>query len=69
MTVFFLTLGLLLLVMAIMSVGVVFSKKELKGSCGGPGQCECELAGKPKACEAAREMAKAVEELVKQQGH
>jgi hypothetical protein len=51
MQIFLLTLGFLLSIMAIMSVGVIFSNKELKGSCGGPGKCECELAGKPKACQ------------------
>lgn len=48
---FFLTLGLFAIIMLIMAVGVIFSNRELKGSCGGPGQCACELAGRPKACE------------------
>lgn len=40
--------------MAIMAVGVIFSNRELQGSCGGPGSadCACDLAGKPRACEA-----------------
>jgi hypothetical protein len=66
MAVFLLTLTLLVIIMAIMAVGVIFSNKELKGSCGGPGQCECELAGRPKACEAARKMAEAIEALNEQ---
>ena len=35
LTVFFLTLGFLLLVVAAMAVGVLFSNKPIKGSCGG----------------------------------
>jgi hypothetical protein len=51
----FLTLGILALVMAGMAVGVVFSNRELRGSCGGIavrgpdgepltcGNCDCRL--------------------------
>ena len=35
LTVFFLTLSFLLLVVAAMAVGVLFSNKPIKGSCGG----------------------------------
>lgn len=35
MTIFFLTFGILLLVITAMSVGVIFSSKPIKGSCGG----------------------------------
>ncbi|MCH1414661.1 MAG: (Na+)-NQR maturation NqrM [Glaciecola sp.] len=48
MQVFFLTLGLLLLVFVAMSVGYVFQKKSLAGSCGGLGTlgidkaCDCD---------------------------
>lgn len=66
MKIFLLTLTLLVIIMSIMAVGVIFSNKELKGSCGGPGQCECDLAGKPRACEAARKMAEAIEALNEQ---
>ncbi len=51
MTIFLLTAGMLSVIMLIMAVGVIFSNRELQGSCGGPGQCSCEKAGKPKACE------------------
>ncbi|MCB9639689.1 MAG: DUF539 domain-containing protein [Myxococcales bacterium] len=50
MQIFLLTLGFLLSIMAIMAVGVVFSNKELKGSCGGPNKCDCLKAGTPNAC-------------------
>lgn len=48
---FFLTLGLFSVVMLIMAVGVILSNRELKGSCGGPGRCACEITGRPKTCE------------------
>ena len=35
LTVFFLTLSFLLLIVAAMAVGVLFSNKPIKGSCGG----------------------------------
>ncbi|TPV95676.1 MAG: hypothetical protein B7733_08630 [Myxococcales bacterium FL481] len=43
-----LTVGLVAVVMLGMGVGVVFSNKELKGSCGGAGgpECACERQGK-----------------------
>ena len=33
--------------MLIMAVGVIFSRKELQGSCGGVKKCLCELTGRP----------------------
>ena len=49
MTVFFLTLSFLLLVVAAMAVGVIFSDKPIKGSCGGIQALglggECEICG------------------------
>lgn len=50
-TVLVLTLGLTAIVMAGMAVGVIFGKKELKGSCGGvANDCACLKAGTPNAC-------------------
>lgn len=45
-----LTICLIALLMLGMSVGVIFANKELKGSCGGVGNCECEEAGRPPEC-------------------
>ena len=46
-----LTAGLMALIMVGMAVGVIFSNKALKGSCGGVGgNCPCADAGKPGAC-------------------
>lgn len=49
MTVFFLTLIFLLLVVAAMAVGVIFSNKPIKGSCGGIQALglggECDICG------------------------
>ena len=39
------TLVVFCIVMSAMAVGVIFSNRRLKGSCGGTGQsCECTLA-------------------------
>ena len=48
-----LTFGLMAVVMAGMAVGVIFSNRRLRGSCGGVGSggCACEEAGTPGACE------------------
>ena len=49
MTVFLLTFSFLLLVVAAMAVGVIFSNKPIKGSCGGIQALglggECEICG------------------------
>jgi hypothetical protein len=51
MEIVFLTFGIVAALMAGMGVGVIFSNKPLKGSCGGVGgSCACEEAGKPGAC-------------------
>lgn len=53
METFILTFGFMLAVVVAMSVGVIFNRDPIKGSCGGEGSadCACDLAGKPRACE------------------
>jgi len=53
MQIFLLTLVMFALLMAGMAVGVIFSNRELKGSCGGSGgdDCFCERNNLPRACE------------------
>ena len=47
----FLTIAIIATLMAGMAVGVIFSNKPLRGSCGGTGSaCACEEAGTPGAC-------------------
>ncbi|HLT40055.1 MAG TPA: hypothetical protein VK034_27430 [Enhygromyxa sp.] len=51
MEVFLLTVGIIAALMGGMAVGVIFSNKPLRGSCGGVGgSCACEEAGTPGAC-------------------
>ncbi|MFO7566657.1 MAG: hypothetical protein R6X02_28700 [Enhygromyxa sp.] len=51
MEIFLLTLGIFAALMGGMAVGVIFSNKPLRGSCGGVGtSCACEEAGTPGAC-------------------
>jgi hypothetical protein len=46
-----LTFGIIAVLMGGMAVGVIFSNKPLRGSCGGVGgSCACEEAGTPGAC-------------------
>lgn len=46
-----LTVGALMTIMLAMAVGVIFSGRALKGSCGGVGgACPCDEAGRPGAC-------------------
>jgi|TARA_B110000483_G_scaffold192673_1_gene229125 hypothetical protein len=54
MTTVLLATGLIGVAMAGLAAGVIFSNKELKGSCGGKGgeDCVCELE-KRRACHAA----------------
>ncbi len=53
MEVILLTIGIVAALMGGMAVGVIFSNKPLKGSCGGIGtSCACEEAGTPGACRA-----------------
>lgn len=53
MTTFVLTVVLVGLLMAAMAVGVIFSGRRLKGSCGGKGgpECACDAQGIPRECE------------------
>ena len=48
MQIFLLTVAGLAVVMAAMAIGVAFTGRRLKGSCGGVGACECERTGVPK---------------------
>ena len=51
MQVVLLTIGIFAALMGGMAVGVIFSNKPLRGSCGGIGtSCACEEAGTPGAC-------------------
>lgn len=46
-----LTVAIFAMLMTGMAVGVIFSNKPLRGSCGGVGtDCACEEAGTPGAC-------------------
>ena len=53
MTTFLLALSILLLVVLAMSVGVIFAKKPIKGSCGGMSalgmETECDVCGGDKS--------------------
>jgi len=56
MTSFLVTFLVMVVVIAIMSVGVIFGRKPVQGSCGGmtsiEGMSECEICGgKPEECE------------------
>lgn len=61
MMIFLLTAGLIAFLMLAMAVGVIFSGKELRGSCGGSGQCACEKAGRPRACEQLDKLNEAIQ--------
>lgn len=51
MQIVLLTMGIMAVLMGGMAVGVIFSDKPLRGSCGGVGtSCACEEAGTPGAC-------------------
>ena len=49
MKIFIITLCAFILVMFIMAVGVIFGKRQIKGSCGGLGGCDlCDSDGENK---------------------
>jgi hypothetical protein len=51
METYLVTIGFFAVLMLMMAVGVIFSNKPLKGSCGGVGtECACLEAGTPDAC-------------------
>lgn len=50
------TVVMFALLMSGMAVGVIFSNRELKGSCGGTGaDCFCDANNLPRACELGQE--------------
>lgn len=60
MTLFLITFAAIAVVIAIMSVGVVFGRHAIKGSCGGPGAADCvcvEKCDKRKKIEAEQALA------------
>ncbi|MFT5063376.1 MAG: hypothetical protein ACI91G_000743 [Gammaproteobacteria bacterium] len=59
MQIFLITFVFMLAVVAAMSIGVIFNRDPIKGSCGGADSedCACELAGKPRACDLKEESA------------
>lgn len=64
MTTIVLTFGIFGALMAGMAVGVIFSNKPLRGSCGGKGgACACDEAGTPGACALPEPIAKAQPEF------
>ena len=54
---FFLTAAFIAVLMFIMAIGVIFSNRELKGSCGGVNRCICEETGRkiPENCKQLKE--------------
>ena len=51
MTTLMLTVSLIALIMLAMSIGVLVSNRELRGSCGGVTNCACDDAGIPRECD------------------
>lgn len=59
MTLFLITFAFIAVVIAVMSVGVMFGRQAIKGSCGGPGAADCvctEKCDKRKQLEAAQSL-------------
>jgi hypothetical protein len=68
MEIFLLTVGIIAALMGGMAVGVIFSNKPLRGSCGGVGSsCACEEAGTPGACKVEPDQA-AIDPIFKAPG-
>lgn len=64
MGLFFITMAIMIFVIAIMAVGVIFSNREIKGSCGGLGNIigeECSFCGKKDECERKKQQLAAQE--------
>jgi hypothetical protein len=59
MQIVLLTIGLMGLIILCMSIGVMFGRDPLKGSCGGVGgaDCLCEKEGIPPKCEELKKAA------------
>ena len=59
MTYFWITLAVMIIVILAMAVGVIFSNRELKGSCGGLGRVmgdSCMFCGKKEDCRKDKEL-------------
>ena len=50
-TTLLITVPMIALLMFAMAIGVIFSNRELKGSCGGVGSCACEDTATINACD------------------
>lgn len=53
MTLFLVTFAVIAVVIFIMAIGVMFGRKAIKGSCGGPGASDCVCVEK---CETRRKL-------------
>ena len=68
MEIFFITFLIMLIIIALMAVGYIFQKKDLKGSCGGISNlglekvCDCE-----EPCDKRKELIKKMERLKKEE--
>ncbi len=63
---FFLTAAFIAVLMFIMAIGVIFSSRELKGSCGGVNRCFCKETGRP-IPENCKQLKEAVERMRERQ--
>lgn len=62
MTTILFTVGLMATAMALMAVGVMMGRPELKGSCGGVGGAGCQCSSPSESCERRIEAEKAASE-------